>query len=71
MAKLTMTWRFERKMSGNHAYVDEKQDGVSGFTRWGPMPLEDTGRFIEDRKKELITSVNRARAALSQPGDGR
>lgn len=69
--KLTMTWRFKPQEIDGHFYVDEHQDGTSGFTRWGPMPPDAVGPFIDERKESLAVMVESSRAALSLSEGGK
>lgn len=60
----TMRWKFEVELKDGVAFVYERQDGVPTYVRYGPMPPDFAGPFIDERKEALADACAAARTAL-------
>lgn len=61
---MELVWSFDVEREGEDAYVIERQRGVPGCIKHGPMPRDFAGPFIDERKEALSSMVERCRAAF-------
>jgi hypothetical protein len=48
-------------LDGEDAYVEERQEGLDGFTRFGPMPRDAVGPFIDERREWLADTIHQTK----------
>lgn len=70
---MEMRWEFEVELEGEDAYVIERKGGEKGHIKWGPMPRDMAGPFIDERKESLAALAKRIlgdiRAHYASPGN--
>lgn len=70
---MILRWTFEVELAGEEAFVYEREQGKPGTTRWGPMPRDMAGPFVDERR-EFLSEVYRKLIEqrsywLPRPGD--
>lgn len=58
--KLEITYTHEIERDGEDVYVIERQNGQGGYTRFGPMPRDFAGPFIDERQEFLRDGLKSA-----------
>jgi hypothetical protein len=51
---------FEVERIGEETFVIERQAGTPGYKRYGPMPRDMTGPFIDELKEAITDNLSRA-----------
>lgn len=57
---MELKWSFDVERDGEEVYVVERQKGVPGCIKHGPMPRDFAGPFIDERKEMLAAATQRA-----------